>query len=238
MNSLVNELDHLSLGYQPDIEVAEGLSRITMALIIGPMAVGKSACIKTVTDLDSEFGRVQSFTTRPIESRDSPDEFRFLEHDEPTLTELLSRAKKGALVQYAIHPTTGYVYGSELIDYSHPYMMLETLSSGVALLRELPFGKLAEITIVAPPEDWVARFSSRVGNNYKQATKRLLEGEQSLQWSLDQGDSISWVNNPVGLLDQTASEVNGIIRGNLEPNKAVRVVGEQLLKAIRLLNKE
>ncbi len=82
MNELLDTLSRGEAGYQPGAAVTEQLGQVVMAPLIGPVAVGKSTCMDFVVGIDSEFGRVQSFTTRQRRLGEAATEFRFLEHSE------------------------------------------------------------------------------------------------------------------------------------------------------------
>jgi hypothetical protein len=139
--------------------------------------------------------------------------------------------RKGGLVQYSVHPTTGHIYGSEISDYDHPYMMLATLSNHIKELARLPFNKMVELTLVTKPEEWVRRFQSRyVGPD--ELRKRALEGKQSLEWSLDQGEDMLWVCTPTGIKSETALEIRDLIKGTRKPNYLNRLIGQKLLDEI------
>ncbi len=57
--SIEQQLAELKPGYYPNHAVAEALSHVTMAPLIGPVAVGKSSCLARIVGTESDFGRVQ-----------------------------------------------------------------------------------------------------------------------------------------------------------------------------------
>lgn len=227
--------------YTPATETTDHLRAIVMAPIIGPVAVGKSTlmdCIKALCP--DEFGRVMSFTTRPIRTSEAITEYRFLPHTEATLEALLKSIENGQLVQYAVHPTTGFIYGSDISDYPKKYMMLDTLSGAVDGLRKLPFKRMAEIILVTTPEEWSVRFAwrQRLQANSPEpddGPKRIREGILSLQWSLDQGDAVSWLTNNAGEQEITALRAVDIIKNGRASNVHARRVGAKLLKSMSSL---
>jgi guanylate kinase len=222
--------------YTPGLHVTEELRKVTMVPLIGPFAVGKSVCMAKILEQEPDFGRVQSFTTRSRRNGEAEDEYRFLPDGEVTLDWIAEEIKRRDLVQYAVHPTTGNIYGSDLRDYAKPYSMLDALYSAVEGLRRLPFKDMKEITMVAEPNEWVARSKERLGQiSTNEANKRLRESILSLEWSLEQGDSISWVCNRTNQLPETCQEVVEIVRGSIEKKSANRVVGEALLERLRIL---
>ncbi len=206
-----------------------------MTPLIGPVSVGKSTCMDYIACLDDDFGRVQGFTTRPQRSGEAATEYRFLPHDEQNLRRIASLAMEGELVQYAVHPTTNYLYGSEMRDYGRRYMMLDTLASNIGTLRRIPFGTMTEITIVATPQEWLQRFTGRNSKvaDAQDANKRIREGQLSIEWSLEQGEAMIWVCNFADRLPETGQEIRDLIKGRRQPDPKNRQVGEQLLKTLQ-----
>ncbi|MGH7236931.1 MAG: hypothetical protein ACREGF_00155 [Candidatus Saccharimonadales bacterium] len=121
------------------------------------------------------------------------------------------------MVQYTVHPTTGFVYGSEPGDYRAKYNLLATISDSVAPLRKLPFKQFNQIAVVCEPEEWQKRFDSRSAEMDKaDIGKRLHEAGQSLAWSLGQ-EKIHWVVNTQDRLSDAAQDIIEIARQNSEP---------------------
>ena len=234
MTEVIDALRAAETEYYPSEEVCDALSEVVMVPIIGPLAVGKSTCMGRIITIDPKsFGRVQSFTTRPMREGEPEHEYRWHDGSPEGLADILEAVEEGELVQYAIHPTTDVVYGSDLSDFSRPYNMLDTLPLAVAPLRRLPFRDMTEITLVMLPRQWQLGLgfrSSQVGG--EEMKKRLEEGRRSLIWSLAQGGDMKWVNNVYNQIGKTAQEVRGLALGEREPDPRSRDVGEQLLKYI------
>ena len=228
--AVVQELIELEPRYEPSPEIASELDNVVMGFIIGPSAVGKNTIIDLVVANDNEFGRVQGFTTRPREERDSPDVYRFRDGGETGLKEVLNDVKDKKLVQYSIFPRTGYVYGSEPMDYAAPYVVMDPMASSVERLRLIPFGGIVEIGLAISGAEWIARMKERPMTP-EQFRDRLYEGRYSLEWLLDQSD-VLWVCNRYGLAEGVADHVKKLIRGDATPERGVRRVGEQLLRTI------
>ncbi len=232
---ILDEIRTRCTGYMPNKDVLRHLEPITMIPIIGPFAVGKSTVMQTIIEQEVDFGRVQSFTTRPQRSDEADSEYRFLDDSPGTLGTILSDINSGKLVQYAIHPTTSAIYGSDLRDYQKTYTMLDALSDSVPAMKALPFANIIGITLVSSPAEWGIRARSRIQQVGEiEAQKRLNEAIQGLSWSLDQGDKMIWVNNRKGNLSVTCDEIVGIVRGNFTPDPSSRKIGEQLLKRLKL----
>lgn len=188
-----------------------------------------------VISLDNDFGRVQGFTTRPPRMGEKSSEYRFLSHKESTIKSILDMTEAGKLVQYAVHPTTGYIYGSDLSDYGHPYTMLDTLASAVPMLRALPFGSIREITVVTEPQELIERIGRRA-TTQDEYFKRIDEGRQSLEWSLSQ-DEMMWICTPHGIEHRIGEEIIGLVRGTRDPNPQNRKIGEKLLQELDLIGR-
>ena len=123
--------------YQPNGEIAAKLAEKTLVMFVGPVAVGKSFLMNHVAEVAGDFSRVPVFTTRKPREDDEPGMFRYLPHDDAHVSELLNKIESREVVQYAIHPTSGRIYGSEISDHPNTYNMLAMLSGGVEHQRHL-----------------------------------------------------------------------------------------------------
>ena len=233
INKTLEELRAQENSYLPGVDVSYHLQKVTLAAVIGPVAVGKTTCLNYISTNSSEIGRVQSFTTRPARPDDPLGDYRYLKHSAENIAVIASKANAGELVQYAVHPTTGYVYGSEASDYYRPYMMLTALANSISGLRRLPFKGIVELCLVSEPNEWLRRISSRSSNEDR--LKRLKEGIASLEWCLDQGSAMSWLCSSAGIdkLPAVCNDMQLIIKGELEPNSNNREIGIKLLSKIR-----
>lgn len=234
VSSLVDKIRQEARGYIADDGVQQELAEVTMVPIIGPLAVGKTSCMTAIESDFPDFAMVRGLTTRPIRDGEDKNTYRFLRHDAKDLSDILGKMNRRALVQVAVHPTTGYVYGSEPIDYSKPFTMLDTLAGAISFIRQLPFRRIVEIGMIAPPVDWWHRIDVRNVKVGKEDTRnRLTEAVMSLEWLLDQGPAFPWVVNRDGHLEETAREVVSIARGNITDTSSNRHVGELLLGSIK-----
>lgn len=229
-----NGLALLAETYFPCNEIASNLRHITLVPIIGPVAIGKSARIDGVVELDDQFGRVQSFTTRLQRPGEDSDHFRFLPRTQSTIDHIYNEVKNGLLVQFAVHPTTGDVYGTEKNDYGRPFMFIDIMASGVESLRSLPFATISEVSLVADTESWLKRLVARKMTS-QETKKRLLEGCASLSWSLDQGSEMTWVDNSDGFAYQATQDLRSIALGIEVHNPKNRKVGESLLRFLQAM---
>lgn len=234
MIETIEDLTQKQAVYIPSVEVAKSLQQITMVPVIGPTAVGKSATINSILDLDLDFGRVTSFTTRPWRRGESKTQYKFRPHDDENIKIIGSAVNEGIIVQYAVHPTTGYIYGSDISDYSHPNMLMDTLYSAVEPLRKLPFGRMVEITLVSSTAQWLNRYGRR-SDSVDETIKRLKEGIDSIKWSLEQGDNMIWVDNSDKKVADVAKNIRDIVFDKTQPDQSSRFVGEKMLRTFQTL---
>ena len=83
-------------------------------------------------------------------------------HTDDSIQEILGKAAAGELVQGMVHPTTGYVYGSELCDYGDGgTALLDIVPKAIESVEKLPFRKSRIIEVVTSPDIWQARVASR-----------------------------------------------------------------------------
>ena len=182
--------------YRPNAEVAAALGEKNLVMFVGPAAVGKSYLQNRIVDRDIDCGRVSVFTTREAREDDEPGMFRCIPHDDEHVVPLLDKIERGEVVQYAVHPTSGRLYGSELSDYGKQFNLLATLSGIVNNLRQLPFQTTTVIGLAVEPDIWLRRFYDRPMSD-DERQKRLGEAVVSLQWLLDPAhlQEVIWVDN-------------------------------------------
>lgn len=219
--------------YYPNQSVAEHLQAVHLVNVIGPWAVGKTTIMRNAAARDPNFGMKLGLTSRPVRPGESPYSSRFLPHNREGLNAIYNKLTNGDLVQIKVHPTNGYIYGSEVEDYQKPYVMLDTMASAVENVHSLPFQGFTDIALAAPVDDWVKRIKLKSnGVSQEYITARLEEAHMNLSWSLEQGDNLSWVVNKNGESDSAALSVISIARNVLKPNPLNRKYGEQMLRAL------
>lgn len=230
MRQTIEDLRKQQASYAPNDSIKESLSQKTMVFVIGPTATGKTTCIDLVTEHDSEFARVHSFTTRPKRTGEPENLYRYIPHNPEGIKQISAKVENKELVQYAIPSNNDHIYGSELADYGASYMILDTLSTAVAQMEKLPFKKIVRIALACPPDQWRKQLSERADQLSEPVVeKRLTEAKESIEWSLGQEANIAWVNNPIGKADVAAREIIDIARGGLEPNPLNRELGMKML---------
>lgn len=197
-------------------------------MLIGPSAIGKSTLMNKIIQLHPEFGRVTGFTTRSPRPNDEPGQYRYLSKQAAR-----QKVADKRLIQYAISPTTGQIYGSEVDDYPAYYNLLDTLSNVVEELRKLPFKKTIAISLTAPPNQWREWFLSRYPAPSEEAKKRLEEAKLSINWSLNDPDTY-WLENSTDQLTNTAQKLIDIVlnRPQRTTSKTPRAMLELIEKGI------
>lgn len=169
----------------------------TLIMIVGPSAIGKSTIMNQVVQLDSTFGRVKSFTTRPPRANDEPNQYFYLQTDQ-----LASLTAQNKVVSQVTFPTTGQTYGTLDTSFGSQYNLLDTLANSVDTYRNLPFKKTLVISLTAPAESWRQWFITRYPIPSQEARQRLDEAMLSISWSLRQDSDHYWLIN-----DQPVHEV-------------------------------
>jgi len=223
--------------------VAAQLKEKNLIMFVGPASVGKSFLMNHIMEHDIDFGRVSVFTTREARPDDEPGMFRNLPHDDANVTALLGKIQRGEVVQYAVHPTSGRIYGSEITDYGRPeitdygrpFSMLATLSGIVNTLRKLPFQTTHVIGLAVDPDIWLNRFYERYPEPSDERTKRLQEAAQSLQWLLDPAhiQEINWIDNSSSNEAEAVQAVINTVKFNKRTDPATLRIAHSMLERLQ-----
>ena len=131
-----------------------------------------------------------------------------------------------------VHPTTRYVYGSELCDYGGGgTALLDIVPKAVEPIEKLPFRKSRIIEVVTSPDIWQARVVSR-GDQHDDADRfaRAKEAKHHLEWALSRRD-VLWVDNS-GAVQDVINAVLETIDGNDTASQRARALGEALLRQV------
>lgn len=200
--------------YRPRKSISRQLGEKTLIMLVGPAAIGKTYIMKQVTELDPSFSLVSDFTTRDPRLDDDPALFHFLPHDDESVTRLLDQIDNQEIIQYAVHPTQGRIYGTELEDYHSENNMLATLSGAVDQFQQLPFKNTYVIGLTAEAAIWAGWFNTRYKASNPDRQKRLEEAVLSLDWLLKNSrrSSVTFVKNTEGDPSAAAQQIINIIR--------------------------
>ncbi len=204
----------------------DSLQDKTLVMIVGPSAIGKSTLMNEVVRKRADFGRVSGFTTRAPRPNDEAGMYRYFSKEEA-----IQKIEKNELVQYAVFPTTGHIYGSEARDYPAHYNLLDTLANVVDELRELPFENTITISLTARPDQWRNWFLSRYPQANEEAEKRLKEAKLSIEWSLQDPETY-WLENAPDQVAQTAKKLIDIVT-NQPPRATIPTEPQTILNLIK-----
>lgn len=201
----------------------ERLRTKTLVMLVGPTAVGKSTIMNVVFKQDARFARVSGFTTRQPRPNDEPGLYRYLNMD--TANAMIGA---GELLQHAVNPANGHMYGTSIEDYPGIYNMKDTLSSAVSEFRTLPFERHVVISLTVPANTWQAWLLSRYPEPGTERENRLREAKASIEWSLEQTSDHAWLVNHSGDARAVAAELVALATGTkatqLTPNEPIRML--------------
>lgn len=204
--------------YRPSDNVRKVIKYKTLVMIVAPAAMGKSYIITRAIVADRQFAQVISFTTRDPRSGDEGN-MRTIPRDEQHISTLLDLIEAGQMVNYAIFPTTGMLYGTDLMSYPGAINLLPTLANSVETLRRTGFGNNITIGLVAHPATWQKWFNARFPEPTTEKTARLKEAILSLSWLLQDSD-VRWLINHDGYSDNTIAELAELSRAHdIKPNE-------------------
>jgi guanylate kinase len=211
----------------PNETTAEAIRDKHLIMVTGAFAVGKTTLMRAIATKNDGYSEVTSFTTRP--PRDQVENYRFISHSSRYIDRIYNLAHRGLLINYSVHPTTGFVYGTEPKDYTTTRCMLAATTKSYDSDRHLPFASIVPVAVVVSPAIWLKRIESRhmdVGE--RQA--RITEAMQSLEWSLDCKD-ILFIDNSDYQIDRTASELVSILEHEVAPRATGRNIASTMLRA-------
>ena len=201
--------------YQPSDHVHQVIASKTLVMIVAPAAMGKSYIISRTTALDPQITQTISFSTRDPRSGDEGN-MRTIPRDEQHVSSLLDLVEAGQVVNYAIFPTTGMLYGTDLSSYPGEISLMATLANSVDTLRRTGFGRAITVGLIAPPATWRAWFDARFPVSTPEKTARLQEALLSISWLLNDSDT-RWLINRDGEADAVARELIPLIQGTEAP---------------------
>lgn len=217
--------------YQPSEGVRKAIADKTLVMIVAPAAMGKSYVISRTVATDPHFAQAISFSTRDPRPGDEGN-MRTIPRDEQHISTLLDLIAGGQIINYAIFPTTGMMYGTDLSSYPAAINLLPTQSHSVDTLRHTGFGKAITIGLVAPPETWQTWFNARFPESTSEKTARLKEALLSISWLLND-TSVQWVINRDGEADVAAQALISLARSHdAEHNEQAIAYAQQLRECI------
>lgn len=217
-------------------EAARTISEKTIVPVVGISAIGKNTLMRYAAKRYEEFHVASGFTTRPPRSETEDTYSEYLSGVSASPDVLFAATGDEELIQYEQHPTRDIMYGTKLKNYAGTYNMLDTLSGAVDTFRAIGFAACLPVVLVAEVKQWQVRFAS---NNFEpvEASKRIAEGIQSLEWSLDQNEQVAWLVNADNNLETTSSKLRKIaISREYAPNISAQHLGNRLLKHLKSIS--
>lgn len=151
---------------------------------------------------------------------------------------IIRKAANRELVQGMVHPTTRFVYGSELADYGDgSTALLDVVPKAVEAIEQLPFRNSRIIEVVASPDVWHSRVTAR-GDQHDESDiqARIKEARHNLKWALGR-DDVVWIDNS-GDIEEATSYTLDVIRGHAVPSDRARLIGKELLRQISMMQME
>lgn len=185
--------------YRPHPKIREKLADISITLLIGPTAIGKSHLINKVTEFDDQFTESGTITNRPPRESD-PENYVT---DVPLET-MLNRIEKREFVQYGVVPPDK-IYATDLNSYPSNHIILPALASSIDSFKNYGFKKVIPIGVLADGEEWQQRLGER--RNNRDYASRLQEAIESVNWLLKKYPSIPIVENESGEDKRAAREI-------------------------------
>lgn len=225
MSEALQVLNSLEPIYQPSTTAAEAIGDKNLIAFIGAFAVGKTTLIEAVAASNPDYTEVISFTTRP--SRGEGDRYRFIDYSDTSLEMLALQAQEGRLVNFTVHPTTGYVYGTEPSDYKSRNCMLATTAKSFETDKLLPFATVKPVVVVAEPHAWLRRIDARAAS-IKERQARVDEARQSLEWSLNTDGVLFIDNTPCSIALTARTLVQLLEDSDPRPNANYRIAAAML----------
>lgn len=237
-NQLVERLDEILREYEPSEKICAGLGKRTIIMFSGPFAVGKTTLMQSVEKASDDCLRIRGFTTRPCRSSSEEENYRFVPHNEENLQAIIRKAVNRELVQGMVHPTTRFVYGSELADYGDgTTVLLDAVPKAVETIEQLPFRNSRIIEVVASPDVWHSRVTARDDQHDESDMQaRIKEARHNLKWALGR-DNVVWIDNSEDIEGATSYTLD-VIRGLAVPSDRARLIGKELLRQISMMQME
>lgn len=197
--------------YQPSESVRRIIKNKTLVMIVAPAAMGKSFVISHALAADPRFAQTVSFTTRDPRAGDEGN-MRTIPRDEQHIGALMEMIEAGQVVNYAIFPTTGMLYGTDLMSYSGEINLMPALANSVRGLRQIGFGRTLTVGLVTAPQTWRHWFDMRFPEPTAEKTARLKEALLSIAWSLEDND-IQWLINREDDANSTTQDLISLVNG-------------------------
>lgn len=170
MNTL-HKLHENEYNYRGSKEVIQQMGRITLVPFIGASAMGKNFLME-----QSGLYIAGNFTTR----NPRPDDENYNYYTTDEAIELIQNKE---VVQYAVNPPAGTIYGTMPSDYQEGYVAKDVLASAIKPLETKGFSDIRPVSIFTSADQWTEQFKKRCEEQPKDfALARLKEAKHSIDW--------------------------------------------------------
>ncbi len=232
----IAKLSQLQKTYVPSAETRAEIGNKTLVMFVAPSAMGKTTIENALVELNpAQIGRTRSFVTRAPRPNDDPNLYEFISPEK--VSQIVNDIANRRVVQFAIHPTTGDIYGTYPHSFPAKINLLDTLSQVVEPLRKT-FAQTLTIGLVTNPEIWLSRLRERYAGDPKTFIKRLNEARISVSWQLNQHpNDVFLLQNIEGNYAQTAENAMEFIDGT-PIDQLIQNENRQMLRKCLQLIKE
>ncbi|HET8671434.1 MAG TPA: hypothetical protein VFM05_12645 [Candidatus Saccharimonadales bacterium] len=179
--------------YQPNQTVLANLPEVTLLIVVGPTAVGKTTLVNTAVARCPALHPVLTTTSRPARAGEENDiDFHFRSREE-----IEARKARGEYVQVAVHPSGEY-YATAPEDYSvQGVAIMAVMADAMPVFKALPFKNIRTIFVLpASWEQWQQQLKDHQFTP-EQREKRLAEARRSLRYAIDTPDLAFVINDDI-----------------------------------------
>ncbi len=219
----LEKLPALVQNYQPSESTQNQLNNLSLLMIIGPSAAGKTSLMK-----GSKLPIVICDTTRPKRpAEEDGKDYYFLTDLDKTLADI----KSGHFMQVAIGPG-GELYSTMATSYpASGIAVMAVLADVVPIFRQLGF-KNTVSAFVTPPtyDEWTRRLSGYDADS-TQLDSRLAEAYRSYKFALGDPETHFILNDDLAkAINQLAALIDGKVQvaRELEARKAAQDILSRL----------
>lgn len=176
--------------YRPAPHVIDRLKQVDFVAVIGPTSVGKTTLINAAMEREPRLHLVLNNTTRAPR----PGEREGVDYLFQTRAVMEARIAKGEYVQVA-PSVLGELYATAPEGYvTEGVSLMAVLADAMPVFRSLPFKRIRSIFVTPPDwQTWEQRLSAH-GFTPEQRAKRLDEAKRSLQFALDDEQTMLVIN--------------------------------------------
>lgn len=133
------------------------------------------------------------------------------------------------MVQYAVHPKTKQIYGTDIENYPNTFNCKDILTHGVETFRNLGAERTITIGLVCEPTQWIRRINERYPDqSAADLQSRLGEASINFAWPLQDSET-HFVENNDGELDATVRAIQLITQYERHDDSRERTLAHAML---------